>query len=164
MRRLPALVALVLLPLSACGDAPSAAADPSWRTALARWEGLALQDYSYELRTEVWHVFQGTPWHRIEVRGGRVVSAVPLEPLPAGFRARPLDEWPTIPMLFATARATPTSDVAAIDVTYHPTYGHPVRIAVRCRETVAQCGSTTEVRNLGAWAPALAVLPGTHRW
>ena len=83
------------------------------------------------------------------MRHDTIVSSRALEVARSGGQPVPLAYWSTVDRLFEIVRNASVDDIVVkADVTYDPDYGFPTRIAIQCRETVLDCGSIYEARNL----------------
>jgi hypothetical protein len=140
------------LALAGCNDAISPEAERL--AAQERWERQRLVDYAFEYRADCFCTAHVTRWHRIEVRGGRVTRATPVEPLPdlAG-PAPPLEFRPTVAQLFALAATPPQGEVVAITARFDPERGYPTEVAIRCSDRIADCGVTHVARALVPLTP-----------
>ena len=89
-----------------------------------------------------------TGWTRLTISDGRLVEAMPLEPLPPG-AVPSLLGWQTVEDLFDRFESARRDDlVEHIEAIYDPTFGHPTSIRIVCKSTVADCGVSYYLRAL----------------
>jgi hypothetical protein len=144
--RLLALVSVVWL--GGCSGELPLTPDDEWTQARARWDTRGPTNYTFEVRSLCYCIANVNFWHRVEVRGGRVVAVTPVDSVPFP-PVMPLTIWPTVPELFERARRTrEVTFIERQEVEYDPTVGYPRRISVACGRQIADCDSETTVRNL----------------
>jgi hypothetical protein len=118
----------------------------------ATWDARLFTDYSYEIRTFCFCPPEIVRWTRVTVRGGVVVAADAVEPVP-DFPVTSLRFWEPIDSVFAALRRTlENADdnrlIAKIHVEYDSELGYPTVIVLRAKPTVADGDSEKNLRNV----------------
>lgn len=144
------LIAGVLMALAGCERTVGPDADLS--AARRRWNLQGIVDYTFEWRASCFCDHTVTRWHRIEVRGGRVVAATPLEPTgyPPVSAERLDDVYPTVERLFERAEwsAMPGHPMYGGYAHFDPGLGYPVEVMYG-----------EPARDAGGWEYARALAP-----
>ena len=120
--------------------------------ARARWAARPFADYSYEIRTFCFCPPEVNRWTRVTVRSGVVVDAQAVQPDP-NFPIETIQWWYPIDTLFVNLERSMrepelTGYLASIEAEYDPVLGYPTFIEYRAKPTVADGGSTINVRNV----------------
>ena len=134
--------------LLGCSDAFDSGEERELEQARARWNEAGLLDYQVEVRLGCFCQEALPVFSRLTVHGGQVVAAEPLTPTP-GAEDIPLDAWPTVEGVFERLEtASHRSEYAEIEAEYDPALGYPIRVELRCKEDLLDCGSHYELQNL----------------
>lgn len=140
----------LLFLLSAATSCAEGPLSPGERTALrearARWARSGGPDYTVEARVGCFCMLHLNAWTRLTVRAGQLVSAVPVQPLPAGVTPS-LGGWQTVEGLFARV-GSPDEIVRDVAVRFDAQRGYPLYASFGCGPDVLDCGSLYEMRNL----------------
>jgi hypothetical protein len=138
-----------LIVVACTGDGPLApdfARDIA--SARARWAQRGSADYTVESRVVCFCPPHMGFWSRLTVRAGVVVAAEFAEPVPAIY-VESLLGWSTVDGVFSAAEAASReSIVRQITGRFDATFGYPLEVTISCEPSVADCGTTYQMRNL----------------
>ena len=141
------LVALVLVAVAGgCDDALSPE-EGALARARARWAANGGDYYTVESRIACFCPAYMYYWTKLTVANGVVVRAEPLEDLPEGWEPSTAG-WQSVEELFDLIGQNVAPFIVDVDATFDPSLGYPRRVAITCDETVADCESIREMRNL----------------
>lgn len=144
-----ALAALAALAMPACSNNPFELTEASYNEHRALWRTHALANYSFEYN----EVCECPPVlsapNLVEVRNGRVWQVTLTE---SGQLLNPETEalFPSINDLFDRIDEAIRLEAASIDVSYHPTLGYPIEIAIDYDPMTIDDETTITVLNLEA--------------
>lgn len=142
-------VALIALALVVSGGGCDNSLSPEGALARARalWAQNGGDDYTVEARIACFCPAYMYYWTKLTVENGVVVSAEPLEDLPE-YAEPSTAGWQTVDELFDMIGQDVPPMIADVDATFDASLGYPRRVEIRCDETVADCESIREMRNL----------------
>lgn len=143
-----ALVTLVLAVSSGGCDSPLSPEEGALARARAQWAQRGGENYTVESRVACFCPAYMNPWTELTVWNGTVIRAKPLEDLPEGWEPSTAG-WQTVEELFDVIELGQGAPlIIDVDAAFDPSLGYPLRVSITCNETVADCESIREMRNL----------------
>jgi hypothetical protein len=146
MTRLAVLTSIALA-VSAGGCDGTLSPDESLARARALWAANGSDDYTVESRIACFCPAYMYYWTKLTVVNGEVINAEPVEDLPEGWEPSTTG-WQTVEELFDTIGQSVPPLIVDVDATFDPSLGYPRHVGITCNETVADCESVREMRNL----------------
>jgi hypothetical protein len=116
------------------------------RRSRALWDQKGSDDYTVESRISCFCSPHLNYLTRLTVRGGVVVQAEPVSPLPHGVEPL-LQGWVTVDELFDRVRDD-HDFVRDVSVRFDRTLGYPLQVSITCHSNVTDCGVTYTMQNL----------------